>query len=295
MRRFFNVLLATALVFCIRPILIAQTTAAAQSPAGPLLSLPLRDASIRFLVIGDTGRGNSEQYELGRVMFNYHSLFRYDSVLMTGDNIYGKETADDMKKKFEDAYRPILDAGVKFYAALGNHDESNQRFYEYFNMKGEEYYRFEKNGVAFYSLNSNYMDKRQIDWMETEFAKDKSKWKIVFLHHPPYSSGEKHGSADSIRETVEPIFLKHGVDVVFAGHEHFYERIKPQKGIYYFISGAGGQIRKGNVKERSPLTEKAFDSDLSFMLVEITGDEMHYQVISRASATVDSGMITRTN
>ena len=81
------------------------------------------------------------------------------------------------------------------------------------------------------------------------------------------------------------------MDVVLTGHEHFYERIKPQKGIYYFVTGAGGEVRKNNVKKNSPLTEKAYDTDLSFMLIEITGDEMYFQVISRTGATVDSGVV----
>jgi hypothetical protein len=181
---------------------------------------------------------------------------------------------------------------VKFYAALGNHDESNQRFYELFNMEGQEYYRFKKGNVSFYALNSNYMDKKQVDWLEEKLAADvASTWKITFFHHPPYSSGGKHGSDTKLREVVEPLFLKHGVNVVFAGHEHFYERIKPQKGIYYFISGAGGKLRKGDVKKGSPLTEKAYDSDMSFMLVEVDDQRMHFQVISRKGETVDSGVV----
>jgi hypothetical protein len=136
------------------------------------------------------------------------------------------------------------------------------------------------------------MDKRQVKWLEEQLAKDTSQWKIAFFHHPPYSSGGKHGSDTKLREVIEPIFLKYGVNVAFAGHEHFYERIKPQKGIYYFISGAGGKLRPGDVKKGSPLTEKAFDKDMSFMLVEVVGDQMHFQVVSRTRETVDAGVLT---
>jgi hypothetical protein len=259
------------------------------------LTLPLREGSVRFLAIGDTGRGNREQNELAQVMFDYRKVYPYEFVLMMGDNIYYQEKAEDLKTKFENVYRPLLDAGIKFYATLGNHDESNQRFYEHFNMNGQEYYRFKKGDVAFYSLNSTYMDKRQIGWLQEELAKDNSKWKIAYFHHPPYSSGKRHGSDENIREIVEPLFLKYGVNVVFAGHEHFYERVKPQKGIYYFITGAGGEVRKGGLKKKSPLTEVGFDTDLSFMLIEISKDEMHFQVISRAGATVDSGVVNLAN
>lgn len=267
---------------------------AAPAPVAPALhfTLPRKEGSLRFAVIGDTGTGTEKQYELARILHDYHGAFPYEFVLMLGDNMYGGEKAEDFKTKFEDVYKPLLDEKVKFYATLGNHDESNQRFYEYFNMNGEEYYRFERGGISFYSLNSNYMDKRQLKWLEDALAKDTSVWKIAFFHHPPYSSGGKHGSSTGLRDIVEPIFLKYGVNVVLAGHEHFYERIKPQKGVYYFISGAGGKLREGDVKDESPLTAKAYDKDMSFMLFEAVGDELHFQVISRTGETVDSGVIT---
>jgi 3',5'-cyclic AMP phosphodiesterase CpdA len=255
------------------------------------VSLPLKDGSVRFAVIGDTGTGTDKQQQVADMMVKYRSAFPFEFVLMMGDNLYKGESAADYKTKFENIYKRLLDDKIKFYATLGNHDESNQRFYDYFNMNGNEYYRFKKGNVAFYSLNSNYMDKKQIKWLEDELSKDTSEWKIAFFHHPPYSSGGKHGSDTKLREVVEPIFLKYGVNVVLAGHEHFYERIKPQKGIYYFISGAGGKLRSGDVKDKSPLTEKAFDQDMSFMLMEVVDDKLHFQVISRTGETVDSGIL----
>ena len=256
------------------------------------INLPNKEDSVRFVVIGDTGTGTEQQMELAQVMLRYRQAFPFEFVLMMGDNMYGSEKAVDYKQKFENIYRPLLDQKVKFYAALGNHDESNQRFYELFNMEGQEYYRFKKGNVSFYSLNSNYMDKKQVDWLNEKLATDTATWKITYFHHPPYSSGGKHGSDRKLREIVEPIFVKHGVSVVFTGHEHFYERIKPQKGIYYFISGSGGKLRKGDVKEGSPLTEKAYDRDMSFMLVEINDKQMHFQVISRTGEIVDEGVIS---
>jgi 3',5'-cyclic AMP phosphodiesterase CpdA len=183
---------------------------------------------------------------------------------------------------------------VKFYATLGNHDDpARQTPYEKFNMGGKHYYSFKpKEGVRFFSLDSNYMDKRQLDWFENELKSSGSAWKIVFFHHPIYSSGEKHGSNVELRTVLEPVMVNNGVDVVLTGHEHFYERIKPQKGIHYFIVGSSGQLRKGNIG-KTELTEKGFDRDNTFMLAEIVGDEMYFQVISRSGNTVDSGMIKR--
>jgi calcineurin-like phosphoesterase family protein len=269
----------------------SQRPATNAPPETLRVSLPIKDGSVRFLVVGDTGTGSEKQRQLADVMVRYRQLFPFEFALLLGDNMYGGEKPQDYKNKFENVYKPLLDAKIPFYAALGNHDEADQRFYDHFNMKGKEYYRFKKGNVAFYALNSNYMDKKQVKWLEEELAKDTSEWKIAFFHHPPYSSGGKHGSSVGLREVVEPIFLRYGVNVVLAGHEHFYERIKPQKGIYYFISGAGGKLRAGDVKDRSPLTEKAFDQDLSFMLLEVVDDQLHFQVISRTGKTVDSGVL----
>jgi hypothetical protein len=255
------------------------------------LSLPNRKDSVKFLIIGDTGTGTTKQHDLAAIMLRSRASFPYEFVLMMGDNMYGGEKPADFKNKFEDVYRPIMNQNVKFYAALGNHDEPAQRFYEFFNMEGKEYYRFTRGNVAFYALNSNYMDKKQVKWLEDELAKDTTEWKIAFFHHPPYSSGGKHGSDTQLRQVVEPIFVKYGMNVVLTGHDHFYERVKPQKGIYYFVSGAGGKLRAGDVKDNSPLTEKYFDRDMSFMLAEISNNQMFFQVISRTGQTVDSGVL----
>jgi hypothetical protein len=283
-------------------ILLAVITVSGQTSSTPAngnsaaippfkVSLPNKEGSVRFMVVGDTGTGTDKQHELAKMMLRARQTFPFEFVLMLGDNMYGGEKAADYKTKFENVYRALLDQKVKFYASLGNHDESNQRFYEFFNMEGQEYYRIEKGNASFYALNSNYMDKKQIDWLKGKLAADTSTWKIAYLHHPPYSSGGKHGSDTKLRAIIEPLFVQHGVNVVFAGHEHFYERVKPQKGIYYFISGSGGKLRPGDVKKGSPLTEKAYDRDMSFMLVEINDKEMHFQVISRTGETVDAGVV----
>jgi predicted MPP superfamily phosphohydrolase len=266
-------------------------SASATSPVR--LTLPKKEGSLRFAVIGDTGSGTSKQREVGTMMAQYWAVFPFEFVLMMGDNMYGGESARDFKEKFEDPYKELLDAKVKFYASLGNHDQGLQVNYVNFNMDGKEYYRFKKGNVAFYALNSNYMDKKQVAWLEKELAQDASEWKVCFLHHAPYSSAKKHGSDSQLREVVEPIFLKYGVNVVLAGHDHVYERIKPQKGIYYFVSGAGGKLRTGDLKRASPLTDKAYDKDMHFMLFEVADDQMYFQTISRTGETVDTGVMAR--
>jgi predicted phosphodiesterase len=268
-------------------------TAATAKAATPRSVLPNARGSVKFAVIGDTGTGSREQYEIGKLLADARARFPYEFVIMVGDNMYGSQSPADFVKKFETPYKPILDAGVKFYAALGNHDDPAQRFYKPFNMDGKRFYSFAKGDVDFFVLDSTYMSPAQVDWLKQELPKSKAPWKVAYFHHPLYSSGKTHGSEADLRELLEPLFIQHGVDVVFAGHEHFYERVKPQHGIYYFTEGGSAKLREGNIRRASALTEKGFDTDNTFMLVEIAGEVMNFQVLTRTGKRVDSGSITR--
>ena len=266
----------------------------ATPPAGPLsvqqIVLPRAEKSVRFAVIGDSGTGGSAQMRVAQRLTQARAGFPFEFSLMLGDNLYGGEAPSDFAAKFERPYKPLLDAGVKFYAALGNHDDPNQRFYKPFNMNGERYYSFKpaEGSVRFFALDSNYMDKVQIAWLEKELAASDSDWKICFFHHPLYSSGDKHGADTKLREILEPIFLTHGVDLVLTGHEHFYERLKPQQGINYIIAGSAAKLRRGNIGQ-SEKTAKGFDEGYAFMLMEIIGNELHFQTITDDGKTIDSG------
>jgi 3',5'-cyclic AMP phosphodiesterase CpdA len=273
---------------------------AAQVPqsAGALaLTMPNKDDSLKFAVLGDFGTGKKVQYDLAAQMKQAHDQFPFELVTLVGDNLYGSERPQDFKKKFEDPYKPLLDAGVKFFASLGNHDDAQeQRNYKLFNMGGRTYYTFKpttKQSVRFFALESSYLKPEQIAWFEKELKDSDSNWKIPYFHHPPYSSGERHGSDSQIRQALEPLFVKYNVSVVLTGHDHFYERTKPQKEIVYFVVGGGGQLRKGNIDKRTGLTAAGFDQDLSFMIAEINGDEMWFNAISRQGKVVDSGVLTR--
>jgi 3',5'-cyclic AMP phosphodiesterase CpdA len=259
------------------------------------IALPNKKDSVRFAVLGDTGTGGSAQQRIADRLAATHTAFPFGFVIMLGDNLYGSERKSDYQEKFEIPYKPLLDAGVKFYASLGNHDDPEQRLYKPFNMNGERYYTFKPSPLAdvrFFALDSNYMDRKQLDWLEKELSASGSEWKVPFFHHPIYSSGGRHGSDVVLREQLEPLFVKYGVQVVFTGHEHFYERIKPQKGITYIISGAAAKLRRGDI-ERSTLTAKGYDQGYTFMIAEVDGDQLHYQAITDRGQTVDSGVIHR--
>jgi hypothetical protein len=257
------------------------------------LRLPNKKDSFHFAVIGDTGTGERPEYEVAARLAEYRKVFPFEHIVMMGDNMYGGEKPKDFQNKFEKPYKVLLDGGVKFHAVLGNHDDPNERSYKLFNMGGERYFSFKpRDNIRFFGLDSNYMDKPQLEWLEKELAASTSDWKIVYFHHPLYSSGATHGSDLTLRAILEPLFVKYHVSLVMAGHDHFYERIKPQQGIYYFVIGGSAKLREGNA-QRAEFTAKAFDTDNSFVLMEIDGDQLSFQAISRAGETVDSGTVTR--
>jgi Calcineurin-like phosphoesterase len=281
-----------------------RVDSAPQAPGSPTLKLPLKEGSLRFAVLGDTGTGGRAQYELARQMASIHLEFPFEFVIMVGDNIIGADTPGDMAMKFSIPYKALLDQGIPFRAVLGNHDSPTQRFYKPFNMAGERYYTFRAakagpfepkgGGVRFFALETDYLDKPQIEWLERELSSSNSEWKIAYFHHPLYSSGKAHGSSLETRAILEPLFVKYGLSAAFSGHDHVYERIKPQKGgIGYWVSGAGGRLRVGDLRVPSPLTAKGFDRDCHFMIIEISGDDLYYQAISRIGTTVDSGVFHR--
>jgi hypothetical protein len=272
----------------------ARAPDAQAAPVQPDTALPNKEGSFKFAVLGDFGTGSREQYELAKQMAGLHERFKYQTVILVGDNLYGSERPQDFKKKFEEPYKPLLDAGVKFYASLGNHDAREQRYYKLFNMDGKLYYSFNpKPEVRFFALESTYPVPEQIKWFEDELKSSGSRWKIAFFHHPLYSSGERHGSELRLREVLEPLMLNNGVSVVFTGHDHFYERVKLQKGIAYFVVGSGGKLRSGDIDSRTGLTARGFDTDLAFLAAEIDGDQLYFNAISRQGKAVDSGVLHR--
>ena len=262
------------------------------APASTRALLPNRAGTVKFAVIGDNGTGDAAQYQLANQMARSRQQFAFDLVLMLGDNFYGSQRPSDLVMKFDRPYKSLLDAGVTFQAALGNHDEPDSVNYPPLNMGGQRYYSFVRGQVRFFVLDTNSLDPKQLQWMERALQDARENWKITYFHHPLYSNAGRHGASVDIRLLLEPLLTKYGVNVVFSGHDHLYERIKPQKGITYFVCGSGGKLRKGDLSA-SAVTAAGFDQDQAFTLVEVDVDELHFETISRGGATVDGGVIRR--
>src|SRR5262249_33199089 len=173
-----------------------------------------------------SGKGDTAQHELARMMVAHHWNQFYDTALMCGDNIYPNGDPDDLEPKFERPYAELLKRGVKFRATLGNHDVKKGREaqlnYPHFNMDGRSYYSFTKGDgiIEFFAIDSTRFEYLQRQWLEQSLQASQAKWKVAFFHHPLYSSADRHGSDFDLRADLEPLLVKHGVDVAFAGHDH---------------------------------------------------------------------------
>jgi predicted phosphodiesterase len=261
------------------------------------------NSSLTFAVMGDTGTGDEAQLAVAKQMVKQREKSPFGFVLMLGDNIYESGDRKYIKSRFEEPYKDLLDADVKFYAVLGNHDiikgTEFQTNYQHFNMGGKRYYHFSKgieseaNLIEFFALDSNDVTPAQLTWLEERLKASKARWKVAFCHHSIYSSARMHKPYLELRRQLEPLYVKYGVNVVFSGHSHCYERVKPQKGVQYFSEGASGEIKRRTLDRKSPLFAAGEDAVNSFLIVEANENEMKVEAISADGKIIDSHTIKR--
>lgn len=263
----------------------------ARDGSDPLFALPGISGSTSFALIGDSGSGDAAQTAVANAMLRYFTTARrFSFVLMLGDNLYH----DDYQGEFSVPYQGLLERGVLFYASLGNHDREIEQHYKPFHMTDRLYYAFTEGNARFVVLNSNHpADDVQRAWLDGAFGNTGTKWRISFFHHPLYSSGDHaQQSREVIRPALEPALVRNHVDVVFSGHDHLYERVAPQQGIRYFVSGGGGRNLYSFHKSAF---DEAGSSDHHFMVVELAGDQMFFEAITPQGRTLDCGVFWRTS
>lgn len=247
---------------------------------------------LRFISVADTGTGDRGQYAVASAMARYHRPHPFDLAILAGDNIYNNGEIKKINAVFERPYQPLLQQGVKFHACLGNHDIRTangdpQVSYANFNMKGR-FYTFRRDRVQFFALDTNHNAdwKTQLAWLEQELSRSDAKWKIVFGHHPIYSSGI-YGTNQAFIKSLTPLFQKHGVQLYINGHDHNYERTRSINNTTYLVCGAGAGLRPVN---RSEWTEYSA-SVLSFAAYEVYSDRIEISGIDTKNRIFDSGVI----
>jgi predicted phosphodiesterase len=215
------------------------------SPTVPLTDSQVASAVVRLAVAGDVGHPTTEQALTVSAMMSEHERRPFDALVLLGDNVYPDGDPARVQDAVLEPFAPLLARGVGLTAVLGNHDVERGYGEEVARRLGmpARWYERRFGPVQLIALDSTRSgDRHQAMWLETTLAGSDAAFRIVALHHPPYSAGW-HGSSRDARRAFLPVFQRHGVDLVLAGHEHDYQRSKPIRGTVYIVSGAATHLR----------------------------------------------------
>jgi hypothetical protein len=253
----------------------------------PFEALPVgTEPELHLAVVGDVGDGGDLEWRLASTMYNAGRSDPYDALLLLGDNVYPYGDPAKLDEYVFQPFAAVLDSGADLYSITGNHDalaeDGGSAQLEALGMPG--FWWADRIGdLLLVGLDSNQVDNAdQLAFLEATLADSDARWKIVAVHHPPYSAGYQ-GSAKDVREAFSPIFERHRVQLVLSGHEHDYQRTGEINGVTYIISGAGaGTRRTGN---RSYTAYSA--STMNFLDVNLYDDRMMLRAVDHEFKVFD--------
>jgi 3',5'-cyclic AMP phosphodiesterase CpdA len=252
------------------------------------------DSRFGFAVVGDSGSGGKGQLEVARLL----ERLGPDLILHTGDVVYPTGEERHYDRRFFAPYRRLIRT-VPVFPVLGNHDVSKGQaaaFLENFHppldspRSTKRYYSFDWGNAHFVALDSElyYGDKgsgpeQQKNFLEQDLAATRKRWRVVFLHRSPYGSS-RHGGDRKVREALEPLFAKLGVDLVFGGHDHVYERTMPIRGVTYVVSGGGGRrLYRAGKSKWTAFSKSAHHA----VLVRIDGEHLSLEAVEPGGSVID--------
>jgi hypothetical protein len=243
----------------------------------------------RVIIIGDFGSGLAGMSNIAARVNNTPG----DLLLTVGDNIYPAGAPADYDPKWFSQYWQAM-RRMPTFPALGNHDVdqgayNGQAYLDNFYLPTngpagqiERNYSFDYGNAHFTVVDSNpYAEGNTAlyntirTWASNDLASTTQQWKIVYFHHPPYTSsgGSAHGDNTAVKTNLWPVFRTTGVDIVFDGHNHFYERMDPIDGTYEVLTGGGGQsLYAPSITHAASVTRNATVN--SFSVVDINGSLM---------------------
>ena len=262
-----------------------------------------------FMVFGDSGRGDPRQYALGRTMNRY----AVDFVLHVGDLVYGPKTLPEYSRSFFEPYRELL-AKSAFYPVLGNHDfdtNDGEFMCRQFDLPlngperiaPEHCYWFDYGDARIVAIDSNTPEpmlyRKVRPWLRSVFRDSTARWRIVYFHHPAFT-GEVYLPDLRIQRTLMPSMEKSGVDLVFSGHAHLYERTMPLRqgtphpdGVVYITTGAGGSGLRPDEVNPPPYMAAFHAACDSFTVVTVTDEMLHLKQISVDNTVIDTYTIIK--
>lgn len=209
--------------------------------------VPYADApDVVLAVAGDIGDSGSRLDRTAEAIGVLDDERSFDALLLLGDNVYPRGDPDLLEETVFVPFAPVLDQGTRLLAILGNHDVKDgngPRQVEALGMDGR-WWSTVIGDVLLVGLDSNDRGNAdQLAWLERTLRGSTARWKIVALHHPPYSAGYQ-GSSEDVRAIFSPLFERHGVQLVLSGHDHDYQRSKVIGGVTYIVSGGGAGTRR---------------------------------------------------
>lgn len=291
-----------------------------QGPTHTVRMPPDRKATIRFIAFGDSGSGGNGQYDLAAIMARQ----KCDLVIHTGDLIYPAGAPQDYYRKFYDPYAALI-ASAPFMASLGNHDCATDKGAPLLRqfvlpqngpagIEPERNFWFDYGSARFVALDTNRstelgtisfedMKAKVAPWLREVLSSNDARWKFVFFHHPPYT-GSTHdaGGQAFVKDAFSAILDDTGVDMVFTGHNHLYERTAPIRGDkvvgegegpVYITTGAGGAPQYP--EELPPPAYMRFYKDkiFSFSVIDLAGDKLTLRQIDENENVIDEYVIDK--
>jgi hypothetical protein len=259
------------------------------TPGAPIASDP--PGAWKFSAIGDYGAGTTAEAQVARNV----EAGKPELIITVGDNVYPTGRWQDYVKNF-DPYYGELARRVPFMPSMGNHDlyrdDATPFFAHFAHLQGLPYYTFQKNDAQFFALDGDEdlrVGSPQYAWLERELQASKARWKVVYLHYPMYATGGFEEFTE-IRNAVQPLMAKYGVQLCVDGHDHTYERSASIDGVTHVLTGGGGQTTWGFTRARRPFTvfRKAVNHHVEF---SVGHDAIVLRTIDADGKLIDSAEI----
>lgn len=257
---------------------------------------PVSEHELSFAVLGDNGSGGQQAMAVAEQLARSYRDAPFGLVSLLGDICYYGHISDRFDDVFVKPMRPLIDAGVQFELAIGNHDgrlwwregvPDVEATLELLGTPGR-YYSVERGPAELFYLDTGPFGLlgrnagAQLEWLDAALDASTRRWRIVCGHHPIYSSGV-HGPRPELREHLEPVLVRHQVDLYLAGHDHHYERTHPIDGVTHLVSGGGCKLTP---VDPEPYTAFA-DSVLEFMRIDIDSNRLDARTIGVDGDVID--------
>lgn len=256
--------------------------------------------AISFGVLGDSGRTDGRGRQ-GDVVKRIVEHADHDLVIHTGDLVYPEGERKDYREAFFVPFAPLIE-NTPFYPSIGNHDvraDDAAPLLEAFHLPtndadgSERFYSFDYGSVHFVCLDTSTSDLspggEQASWLDRDLAAATAPWKVVFFHKSPFSEA-LHGDDGEVQKAFVPIFESYGVDIVFTGHDHNYQRFKPKGGVHYVVTGGGGtKLRRVSRSDGLAAAEVAYH----FVHVTVDATTLRLEAVDVGGTILDEMELVR--